>query len=66
VSDAERYQRRITQFASHLAVQYVLDTLFGSVCATSWPRSISYLEKTLPLTRKPGLIDDCSQQAAGR
>jgi len=30
VSDAERYQRRITQFASHLAVQYVLDTLFGS------------------------------------
>ncbi|MGN0071791.1 MAG: MurR/RpiR family transcriptional regulator [Atopobiaceae bacterium] len=64
VSDAERYQRRITQFASHLAVQYVLDTLFGAVCATSWPKSISYLEKTLPLTRKQGL-DDAPAARAG-
>lgn len=55
ISDAERYQGRITQFASHLAVHYVLDTLFGCVFARDWDKSAAFLEASLPYTRKPGL-----------
>lgn len=58
VSDAEKYQNRITQFASHLAVQYVLDTLFGCVFARSWEPSMAFLQESLPYTRKPGLTDE--------
>ncbi len=57
VSDAERYQGRITQFASHLAVHYVLDTLFGCVCARTWDESMKFLKKSMPYTRKDGLED---------
>lgn len=55
VSDSERYQGRITQFASHLAVHYVLDTLFGCVFARSWDRSLAFLEASVTYTRKPGM-----------
>lgn len=52
VSDAERYQGRITQFASHLAVHYVLDVLFGCVFALDWDNNMAFLEQSLPYTRK--------------
>lgn len=57
ISDAERYQGRITQFASHLAVHYVLDTLFSCVFARDWERSAAFLEASVPYTRKPGLAE---------
>ncbi|MDD5800310.1 MAG: MurR/RpiR family transcriptional regulator [Coriobacteriales bacterium] len=57
ISDAERYQNRITQFASHLAVQYVLDALFGCVFSRTWDSSMRFLRDSLPYTRKPGLVD---------
>lgn len=52
MSDAERYQGRITQFASHLAVHYVLDALFGCVFALDWDNNMAFLEQSLPYTRK--------------
>lgn len=65
VSDAERYQGRITQFASHLAVHYVLDALFGCVCACTWTESMQFLEASLPYTRKAGLGKTGSGTEAG-
>lgn len=54
VSDREHLQERITQFASHIAVQYVLDALFGCVFARTYERSLAFLEHSLPYTRLPG------------
>lgn len=54
VSGREHLQDRITQFASHIAVQYVLDALFGCLFARSYPESIAFLERSLPYTRLPG------------
>ena len=51
VSDRESLQNRITQFASHIAVQYVLDTLFGSFFARDFKRCRAFLEQSIPYTR---------------
>lgn len=53
VSDQESLQNRITQFASHIAVQYVLDTLYGCFFARDYERSLAFLERSLPYTRLP-------------
>lgn len=54
VSDRENLQDRITQFASHIAVQFVLDTLFGCMFARTYDKSLAFLEASLPYTRLPG------------
>ena len=54
VSDSESLQNRITQFASHIAVQYVLDTLFSCSFALDYDRSRAFLERSLPYTKLPG------------
>ena len=54
VSDREDLQDRITQFASHIAVQFVLDTLFGCMFARTYDESLAFLETSLPYTRLPG------------
>lgn len=54
VSDRENLRDRITQFASHIAVQYVLDTLYSCVFALDYKRSMAFLERSLPYTRLPG------------
>lgn len=51
---SEALQNRITQFASHLAVQYVLDSLFSCCIARDFERSLSFLEQSLPYTALPG------------
>ena len=53
VSDSESLQNRITQFASHIAVQYVLDTLFSCYFALDYDRSRDFLERSLPYTKLP-------------
>ena len=53
VSDREDLQDRITQFASHIAVQFVLDTLFGCMFARTYDESLAFLEASLPYTRLP-------------
>ncbi len=50
VSDHE-----ITQFASHIAVQYVLDSLFSSYFAKDYARCSEFLEQSFPFTKLPGL-----------
>ncbi len=55
VSDRESLQNRITQFASHIAVQYVLDSLFSCLFARDYDRSRAFLEQSLPYTRLPAL-----------
>lgn len=55
VSDLESYTDRITQFASHMAVQYVLDTLFSCYVARDYDRALGVLESTSQYTRLPGL-----------
>ena len=55
VSDHESMTHRITQFASHIAVQYVLDSLYSSYFAKDYARCSEFLERSFPYTRLPGL-----------
>lgn len=55
VSDHESMMHRITQFASHIAVQYVLDSLYSSYFAKDYARCSEFLERSFPYTRLPGL-----------
>lgn len=55
VSDHESMTHRITQFASHIAVQYVLDSLYSSYFAKDYARCAEFLERSFPYTRLPGL-----------
>lgn len=55
VSDQESPQDRITQFASHIAVQYVLDSLYGCMFALDWERGSAFLSRSLPHTALPAL-----------
>ena len=55
VSDHESMTHRITQFASHIAVQYVLDSLYSSYFAKGYARCSEFLERSFPYTRLPGL-----------
>lgn len=50
VSDRESLQHRITQYASHIAVQYVLDALYSCFFARDYERAIAFLEASLPYT----------------
>lgn len=54
VGDGESLQNRLTQFASHLSVQYTLDVLFSCVFSRTFDDSYAFLVKTLPYTRLPG------------
>ncbi len=57
VGDSESTLYRITQFASHISVQYVLDTLYGSVVAGDYDRTLAFIRDSFPYTRKPGIPD---------
>ena len=51
VSDRESPEHRITQFASHIAVQYVLDALFCCLFAQDYETNRRLLERAVPYTR---------------
>ena len=55
VGDHESMTHRIAQFASHIAVQYVLDSLYSSYFAKDYARCSEFLERSFPYTRLPGL-----------
>lgn len=55
VSDHESMTHRITQFASHIAVQYVLDSLYSSYFAKDYARCSEFLEQSFSFTKLPGL-----------
>lgn len=50
VSDREDLQSRITQFASHIAVQFVLDALYGCVFSRDYDNRLEFLSKSIPYT----------------
>lgn len=50
VSDRESLQHRITQFASHIAVQFVLDSLFCCVFTQDYGRNMEFLQRSIPYT----------------
>ena len=54
ISDSEHLQNRITQLASHLSVQYVLDALFGCLFARDYARAEAFLKQSAPYTALPG------------
>ena len=51
VSDRESLQNRLTQFASHIAVQYVLDVLFGCIFARTAGQSRAFWKSPSPTRR---------------
>ena len=53
VSDSESLRNRITQFASHIAVQYTLDTLFSCFFARSYREDLDFLRASLPYLGHP-------------
>lgn len=55
VSDHKSMTHRITQFASHIAVQYALDSLYSSHFAKDYARCAEFLGRSFPYTRLPGL-----------
>lgn len=48
VSDKEDPQERISQFASHIALQYVLDVLYGCVFTLDYDDNVAFLKRTTP------------------
>lgn len=62
VSDREHLQDRITQLASHIAVQFVLDALFSCVFANTYDESAAFLETARPyMWSVPGQADDAER-----
>lgn len=58
VGDREDLQNRITQFSSHIAVQFVLDSLFSCVFARDYDARMAFLKKSVPytaLTQRSGM-----------
>ncbi len=55
LSDHENMQNRITQFASHLAVQFVLDALFSCVFALDYDKRYDFLTRSMPYTKLPDI-----------
>ena len=47
VSDQEDPQERISQFASHIALQYVLDVLYGCIFTLDYDNNVEFLQKTM-------------------
>ena len=64
VSDRESLQNRLTQFASHIAVQYVLDVLFGCIFARTAGQSRAFWEESLPYTALPALRNSAGPSGA--
>jgi DNA-binding MurR/RpiR family transcriptional regulator len=50
LGDSEDIQNRIVQFASHIAVQFVLDSLYSCVFARNYKQSLSSLQQAQPYT----------------
>lgn len=49
ISDREHPQLRISQFASHIALQYALDVLFGCIFTMDYRGNVRYIAETTPL-----------------
>lgn len=52
ISDREDLRDRISQFASHIAMQYMLDVLYGCIFKLNYRENINYIHETI------NIIDD--------
>lgn len=52
ISDRENLRNRISQFSSHIAMQYMLDVLFASIFRINYEANIEYIQEII------GIIDD--------
>ncbi|SNS31616.1 transcriptional regulator, RpiR family [Anaerovirgula multivorans] len=52
ISDQENLRNRISQFSSHIAMQYLLDVLYGCIFNLSYHENIKYIQETI------SIIDD--------
>lgn len=65
VGDREALQNRITQFSSHIAVQFVLDSLFSCVFARDYDERMAFLKRSVPYTALAGVGWSGEQRGAG-
>ncbi len=52
ISDKEDLRNRISQFSSHIAMQYILDVIFSCIFKQDYQMNIDYIQEVM------GLIDD--------
>lgn len=57
VSDKEDPQERISQFASHIALQYVLDVLYGCVFTLNYDDNVAFLKGSAPYVDDRRFVD---------
>lgn len=49
ISDRELLRNRISQFSSHIAMQYILDLLFSCIFRIDYDKNMNYLEEVVEL-----------------
>lgn len=52
ISDRENLRNRISQFSSHIAMQYILDVIFSCIFRMDYERNIAYIQEVA------GIVDD--------
>ncbi|VBB09357.1 sugar isomerase (sis) [Lucifera butyrica] len=52
ISDRENFRLRLSQFASHIAMQYVMDLIFSCIFKMSYEENIKFIQNTI------NIIDD--------
>jgi Transcriptional regulators len=52
ISDRENLRNRISQFSSHIAMQYMLDVIFSCIFRMDYGRNIDYIQEVA------GIVDD--------
>ncbi|MBD7911031.1 MULTISPECIES: MurR/RpiR family transcriptional regulator [Clostridium] len=52
ISDRENLRNRISQFSSHIAMQYMLDVVFSCIFKIDYEKNIDYIQKVT------GVVDD--------
>jgi DNA-binding MurR/RpiR family transcriptional regulator len=52
ISDRENLRNRISQFSSHIAMQYMLDVVFSCIFKIDYKKNIDYIQKVT------GIVDD--------
>lgn len=57
ISDRENLRDRISQFASHIAMQYILDVLFGCIYNIDRKKNIDYLHEAIAFMDDRNVID---------
>lgn len=52
ISDRENLRNRISQFSSHIAMQYMLDVVFSCIFSMDYERNMDYIQEVI------GILDD--------